>query len=51
MNKLALNVYLIRGKADAFVHRRQEYKYLYTWEDLKYSFLRMFGEPDDPERI
>uniref|UniRef100_A0A0D2ZXS9 Retrotransposon gag domain-containing protein n=2 Tax=Brassica oleracea TaxID=3712 RepID=A0A0D2ZXS9_BRAOL len=51
LNKLALAVYLIGGKAEAFVHHRQESKYFYTWDDFKSSLLLRFGERDDPERI
>ncbi|CAH8341648.1 unnamed protein product [Eruca vesicaria subsp. sativa] len=51
LNKLALAVYLIRGKSGSFVQRRHEIKYFETWEDLKTSLLWWFGERDDPERM
>ncbi|KAG5394285.1 hypothetical protein IGI04_024248 [Brassica rapa subsp. trilocularis] len=51
MNKLALAVYLLGGKAESFVHQREEIKYFETWDELKISLIRMFGERDDPERI
>ncbi|WZY93232.1 hypothetical protein YC2023_065561 [Brassica napus] len=51
MNKLALAVYLLGGKAESFVHQREEIKYFETWDELKSSLIRMFGERDDPERI
>lgn len=51
MDKLALAVYFLGGKAESFVHQREEIKYFETWDELKSSLIRMFGERDDPERI